>query len=572
VDEGYVFSHDRMQEAAYMLIPEQERAATHLHIGRALVSRMAPAAVQDHIFEVVDQFARGADHIDSADEREQVARLYLEAGTRARTSTAYASALKYFKDGRALLVPYNWERHYELAFGLELQQAECEFLTGDQAAAGERLSGLSSRARDLIDGGAVAHLRISLYTLGDPSRAVEVGLDFLRQVNISWPAHPGAEYLEAEIYAMNRLLAGRPVEQLVNLPRMQDSLWLTTMNVLAALILPAMITDKNLESIVVVRMTNISLEHGNCDASSYAYSEMNAVVGIRFGDYKTGISFGQLGFLLVEEYGMERFKARVYCCFSTYGLPWTEHLPACLELNRRAVAMADAAGDLVFVSAAETSVVHNLWISGAALAAVQQEAEQWLALGRQSGFDAAIDGAMSMLQLVHELRGSAAKQNLKEPGIANKAAFERHLEEGGAAAEISRAFYWQYQLQARFLLQDVESALVAAVNAGAALTAHRSLLDVAEYHFYAALVRAAACDAGTTDQRGHHREMLDVHQKLIRAGPIIVRRTSPAGPLWSRRRLHGWTTGLRTQSGFTTRPTASRRSMGSCKTKPLPMN
>lgn len=512
VEGGYIFSHDRMQEAAYMLIPEVDRAATHLHIGRALVSRMSAAGIQEHLFEVLDQFGRGVELMASSEERLQIARLYLEAGTRAKTSTAYASALKYFRDGRTLLEPHNWELQYELAFRLELQQAECEFLTGDQAAAVERLSTLASHTQNLVDGGSVAHLRISLYTLSDPNRAVDIGIAFLRQVGIDWPAHPSEQFLKDQVEAMNQLLAGRAVERLIDLPVMSDPVWLTAMHVLAALILPAMITDKNLESIVLVRMANISLQHGNCDASSYAYSEINAVLGLRFGDYKTGIAFGLLGLRLVDERAMERFKARVYCCFSTYGLPWTKHLPGCLELNRRAVDMAYAAGDLVFVSAAETSVVHNLWISGAALPVVQQEAEQWLALARKAGFDAAIDGAMSMLQLVHELRGV---RSVGGSAIADKDAFERYLAEGGAAVEISRAFYWQYQLQSRYLTQDIDVALSAALHAGDALTVHRSVLDVAEYHFYAALVRAAACDAQLADGPKQHRQMLELHYRRI---------------------------------------------------------
>jgi predicted ATPase len=100
---SYKFLHDRVQEAAYSLIPESERAAVHLRIGRLFASRAAPAEMEERIFEVVNQLNRGTALIHSLEERERVTELNLIAGKRAKTSTAYASALTYFIAGRALL-------------------------------------------------------------------------------------------------------------------------------------------------------------------------------------------------------------------------------------------------------------------------------------------------------------------------------------------------------------------------------------------------------------------------------------------------------------------------------------
>src|SRR5215469_2102766 len=119
-----------MQEAAYALIPENERAVVHLRIGRFFVSRTAPEEMEEKIFEIVNQLDRGTVLIDSLEERERVAELNLIAGKRAKTSTAYASAMTYLVAGRKLLAEESWERQYALTFALEFQQAECEFLTG----------------------------------------------------------------------------------------------------------------------------------------------------------------------------------------------------------------------------------------------------------------------------------------------------------------------------------------------------------------------------------------------------------------------------------------------------------
>jgi predicted ATPase len=219
LSERAMFLHDRVQEAAYALIPESERAAVHLRMGRLFVSRTAPEELPEKIFEIVNQLNRGAVLIDSLEERERVAELNLVAGKRAKSSTAYASALTYFVAGRALLAEESWEQRYALTFALELQRAECEFLTGDFAAAEERLSMLSRRAGNLVDSAAVTRLQVELYTALDQSdRAVESGLEYLRRAGVGWSLHLTKDEVRQEYERIWQQLGNRPIEALIDLP------------------------------------------------------------------------------------------------------------------------------------------------------------------------------------------------------------------------------------------------------------------------------------------------------------------------------------------------------------------
>src|SRR5262249_32791097 len=148
----------------------------------------------------VTQLNRGAALISAQEEREQLAELNLIAGQRAKASTAYASALNYFTAGAALLAEDRWERRREITFALALRRGECEFLTGDLAVAEERLAKLSGRAATLVDLSTVTCLRVALYTTLDRSdRAVEVCLEHLRSVGVTWSPHPTRAEVEQEI-------------------------------------------------------------------------------------------------------------------------------------------------------------------------------------------------------------------------------------------------------------------------------------------------------------------------------------------------------------------------------------
>ena len=215
LESSYKFAHDRVQEAAYSLIPEESRAEAHLRIGRLLAAHTPPEKREESIFEIVNQFNRGAALITSRDEREQLAELNLIAGKRAKASTAYASALKYLIAGAALLADDCWERQHELAFALELHRAECEFLTGELVAAEERLTMLSSRAANTVERATVACLRVDLYTTLDQSdRAVAVCLDYLRHLGVDWSPHPTEEEVRREYERIWSQLGSRTIEEL----------------------------------------------------------------------------------------------------------------------------------------------------------------------------------------------------------------------------------------------------------------------------------------------------------------------------------------------------------------------
>ena len=216
---SYRFLHDRVQEAAYSLIPEARRAEAHLRIGRLLAAHTPPENREEAIFEIVNQLNRGAALIAARNEKEQLADFNLMAGKRAKASTAYVSALSYFISGAATMPNDGWEQRPNIMFALELHRAECEFLTGELAAAEERLTMLSSRAATIIDQAALAGLRIDLYTtMNRIDRAVEVCLGYLSRLGIEWSAHPTADEARREYERIWSLLGGRETETLMTYP------------------------------------------------------------------------------------------------------------------------------------------------------------------------------------------------------------------------------------------------------------------------------------------------------------------------------------------------------------------
>jgi PAS domain S-box-containing protein len=511
----YKFVHDRVQEAAYSLVPEQLRAEAHLRMGRLLAAHTHPEKREEAIFEIVNQINRGAALITSREEREQLAELNLIAGKRAKASTAYASALKYLIAGVALLAADSWERRHELIFSLELHRAECEFLTGQSAAAEERLTMLSSRAANTVELATVTCLRVDLYTtLGQSDRAVAVCLDYLQKMGVEWSPYPTEEEGRREYERIWSRLGSRGVEELIELPLMSDPASLATLDVLSKVLPAALYTDANLLSLAICRMVNLSLERGNSDGSCFAYVWLGIIAGPHFGNYNAGFRFGRLGYELVEKRGLKRFQARTYSCFGCDVMPWTKHFRACRDLLRRAFEAANETGDLTFAACSCYHLNTNLLAAGDPLAEVQREAEHGLEFAQKARFGLVIDVITGQLGLIRTLRGLTPKFGSFNDEQFDEVRFERHLASDPVLV-LPECWYWIRKLQARFSVGDYGSAVDASLRAQRLLWVAASLFETMEYHFYGALSHAACCDSAFPDRNRQHFEALAAHRRQL---------------------------------------------------------
>ncbi|WP_051974904.1 PAS domain S-box protein [Cupriavidus necator] len=519
-EDSCSFVHDRVQEAAYSLIPEDARAQIHLRAGRLLAACLPPEKLPEMIFEVVNQLNRGAPLITSQDEHEKLAELNLIAGKRAKASSAYTSALTYLSAGAALIAEDSWERRQALAFALQLHGADCELWTGALPSAEERLAALATRAADTVQRAAVASRRVDLYTmLGASDRAVAVGLEYLRHVGIDWAAHPTQLEACREYDRIWSLLGRRAIEDLIDLPLMKDPESLATLDVLTTLGAPTLYTDENLYALTICRAVNLSLERGNSDAAPAHYVSVGLIAGNRFGHYDAGYRLGKMACDLTERSGLRRLGGKTYLVFALV-VPWTRPLRESVDPARRAFQMANEQGDPTFAAYACRNISSNLLASGVPLDRVEREAEHGLEFARTVRFGFAADMISAPLALVRTLRGETAKFGSLEAGPFTERSFEARLT-GHPALALPECFYWIRKLQAGFFAGDYASAVDAADKAERCFSTSASLsvmlLERAEYHLYAALSRAACCEPMGPDPYAKHRDALSAHHRQLRA-------------------------------------------------------
>src|SRR5579859_3188512 len=514
LEDSYEFTHDRVQEAAYSIIPEASRAEEHLRIGRLLMAHTPAEQREEAIFEIVNQFNLGASAINSYVERQQVAELCVLAAKRAKASSAYASALVYLAAGAALLPEHSWQSRRELCFTLELIRAECEFLTGHPLDAQKRIITLEDRAVDAIERAAIACLHIDVCTtLNQTARAVDVALEYLRKVGISCSPHPSDDEVKREYERIRETLGSRDTADVLNEPLLKDPEILASHDVLARAIPPTAFIDINLAFLMICKAVNLSLERGNGDGSCFSYVMLAQMAGPRFGDHSMGFRFGQLGYDLVEQRGLKRYQACTYVAYAIYTGRWVKGERYALSVIRRAFEVANSNAELNFATLCWPVTTASLLFTGEPLQDAQQAAERGMALAQTAQFDFAADMIVPQLALIKMLRGTAGKFErfdtyIGEPEFASRVC-------GNPGLVLAEGKYWVRKLQACFFAGDYAAAAIAAEKAHLAAVTAPGAEEHAEYHYYGALAHAACCDTASSTQHAKHLDALTRHLRQL---------------------------------------------------------
>src|SRR3984885_9722507 len=350
-DSGsYAFAHDRIQEAAYSLIPESERAAAHLRIGRLLASRSNPEELEESIFDIVNHFNRGIGLITTRAERQQVLELNLRAGLRARKSAAYASARTFLAQAAELLPPDAWTQRFEETYDLYLAFSECEYLMGNFEAADALFDQILRKARSNLDRAKVHSLQMKLYQVaGKYDEGCAVAMNALRDFDIALPESTAD--IEAAISEESRdipsNLGGRAISELLDAPAATDPAMRAVIDLLGEAMICFYIGRPELYPMVTLKAVNVSLCHGHTDQSSYVYGNY-AVMLIWLGEISAAVQFSEMSLELNEKFKNTRLQGKLLHVHGDHVNFWRRHIATDFPILEKAIQCCFDVGDHVF--------------------------------------------------------------------------------------------------------------------------------------------------------------------------------------------------------------------------------
>jgi len=487
---SYKFLHDRVQQAAFSLIPERQKKATHLKIGQLLLNNTDEDKLEENIFEIVNQLNIGTELITDQFSRNQLAKLNLMAGCKAKIATAYSAAIDYLALGRNLLATTSWEDCYELTLGLYEEAAEAAYLSTNFEEMNQLVEVIHSKAKTLLDRIKVYEVEIQASMAQNRFiEAIKTGLQVLEFLGICFPETPEYSDIQTGIEATFANLGQRNPLELTDIPIMSDCSKLAALRILNCVCPCAYQAAPQLLPLLVMEQVNLSMKYGNSALSATGYAMWALILCGVVGDIDTGYKFGQLALSLLEQFDSKETLAGTIFLVNADTRHYREHIKETLIPLQSAYSIGLETGDLKFAALATNIYSYHAYLSGENLS----ELNQRIANYNQALHKFQQINTLNLNQIVQQnilnLLGESENPCQLIGEVYNQ---EEMLPLHQQANDATAIFYVYFnQMILNYLFENFEKALENAIEAEKYLVGVTANLVVPIFYFYDSLVRLA---------------------------------------------------------------------------------
>ncbi|MBD1843529.1 AAA family ATPase [Cyanobacteria bacterium FACHB-63] len=380
INVGYKFLHDRVQQAIYALIPENEKQTTHLSIGHLMLRNTQEELLEEQLFDIVNQLNIGLELVVDLQDKIRLAQLDLRAGHKAKLSAAYEAAIAYLQTGLKLLPNDCWDTCYSLAFSLHLELSECACVAG-QIALSEQLADMAlSHAKTKLEQAKVYSVKMLIYTDSNRmSDVLETGRSALNLFGYDFPLDP--EPLQAtvqrELAQIQLNLAGRKIPELIDLPELNDPEVLAVLIVLRDMTVATYRMNPTMLALVAVRTVNLVLQSGIASVAALGISAYAVISCAALGDVQAGYEFGQLAMAIADKYNDAQMKCKSCFPFGAMINHWKQPMQTSSPYLIKSYQNGLEVGDFGFASFAVLHIIWRLLETGVPLDSVYDEAQKY---------------------------------------------------------------------------------------------------------------------------------------------------------------------------------------------------
>ncbi|QUG73486.1 AAA family ATPase (plasmid) [Erwinia sp. E602] len=359
-DQGYAFMHESMHEAALDLLTDKEKDA--FHYAAALIYRRKSSLDVTNVllFSAAHHLVAIKDRSLLAQDIEGCCQLILKATRRAKTTGDYVSALRYLKMARSLLHDVGKSDTGEFL----LEEAECEFLNGNLAAALTLSTRLHFSSGEMTTKAEAACLIAEIHMRqSDSERALETALEWLAVFGVQLNRHPGPEECDAARLVLKEDVGKNPYTRFRSLPLVECKNTVAIMNLMASASTFAAFTNPRLQFMLLCRLLHLTMARGLSGASTLALSWYGVVCGDRYDEYSRGFASTLLARELVYKHDFVSFKARTLLPLDQVSV-WTMPLTYAIERARAAFDVGVETGDRTSACLALRHIIMNMLARG----------------------------------------------------------------------------------------------------------------------------------------------------------------------------------------------------------------
>ncbi|CAM4122698.1 AAA family ATPase [Gillisia limnaea] len=401
----YKFQHDRLQQVAYSLISIDKRQAVHLSIGRLILKHQGKEEMDERLMEIVGHLNAGRILLKDPVEKTSLAELNLQAGIKAKRSTAYEASLEYLRIGYELLHDTGWQKDFDLCWKLSEEIQHCFYLTGDWENADNWTNMLLENARSDLQKGTVYSARTRQYaTIGRMKESIVAAYEGLSVLGFNFLSTPNEENTAEEVNFIKEQLHGREISSLLDLPLMSDEKAKIASQLIMEIFPAAFLSGSGVMfPYLVLKSVNIALEFGNSPESAFSYAGYGMILCGYFNDPATGFQYGKLGVELIDRFHDISLKSRIIYVYTMFVHHWSNHWSSMTSWFRKGIEAGYQSGDLLYLAYSAQDCI--IWDPTLDLETASREHRKLLLIVKECDYQDSYDSGTLFLQMQLNFQG-----------------------------------------------------------------------------------------------------------------------------------------------------------------------
>lgn len=510
---GYKFLHDRVQQAAYSLIPKEQRQTTNLKIGRLLLKQTPPEALAENILDIVNQLNVALDLISNQAEKDELAKLNLMAGKKAKASNAYVAATKYLNLALVLLGIDSWQSNYELTLNIHIETAEAEYLNGNFERSKYLADLTLQQANTILHQVKVYEIQIqSCMAQNRLQEALEIGVQVLRILGMRLPNKPMKLNVLVAVVQTKFVLTGKRIEDLANLLKMTDPYKLAAMQILVLLAPVASQAGSLHLPLIVLAMVRLSVQYGNSVGAAYAYTLYGAILCDKFGDIEGGYRYGHLGIALLIKLNAHTLKCQVYYLFNAMIRHLKESVKETLTPLTLTMQSGLETGNIEYASYASWSLSINLFLSGNNLEIIEHQLLKYIEITDNLKMEAIALTLKAIKQTILNFQGNSLSKSALVGEAFNEVEMINSL--GNNSSWLSNVYFCKAILN--YYFKDYEGSIETARLTEKYHESNPSFLIYSVNNYYYSLALLAQYQNASPSKRKRSLQQVAANQKKMK--------------------------------------------------------
>ncbi|MEH2077320.1 MAG: AAA family ATPase [Nostoc sp.] len=496
----YKFLHDRVQQAAHLLIPAGQKPAMHLKIGQLLLSNTPETEQELLIFEIVNQLNIGIELIASQSDRDRLAQLNLLAGKKAKSSTAYQVAIEYLTAGIRLLRCDCWQSQYELALTLHELAADAAYLGGEYEQMEQLAQTAIQETKTPLDRVSIYETQIQAYTAkNDVLGAIAIARQGMSQFGVVFPETPTLQDIQQALQETATLINGRDIAELVDLPLMVAADKLAVTRIVANVAPAVYIAEPNLFPLLILSQVQASIESGNAPFSAFCYACYGILLSGILQDIETADRVGNLALALTDKFNISDIKPTVFYVVGAFITYLKSPLKKSLQLMQEGYKIALETGNIYYVGFNTKDICQYSYFLGRELNSLEQEIQAYTRVLENFKQVTTLNYCRIFWQTVLNLQGLAENPCIMTGEALNETEFVTQLVQANELTGLH--YFFLHKLILCYLFENLSQAVEIAAQAREYLVAGTGYATVPIFYFYDSLTALAEYSIATASRQ-----------------------------------------------------------------------